>query len=83
LNRDDISQRAREQVATVLGVLVEDISESTDLGADFQVDSLELMEIGARLETAFGIRLAVDDLVGLTDVGDAIDMLVDRLGQPA
>lgn len=79
MQRADLAEIVLERIATVLGVPVEEIDESTDLRQTYDVDSLELMEIGARLENALDTRLAAEDLLGMENVGHAVDLLHERL----
>ncbi|MEV6236547.1 acyl carrier protein [Lentzea sp. NPDC051838] len=83
MQREEIAELAVQKIADVLGVDATEVTEKTDLRRDFEVDSLELMEMGARLEQAFGIRLQVEDLVKMDTVGDAVTLLEIRLGVPA
>ncbi|MFJ9242705.1 acyl carrier protein [Streptomyces sp. NPDC101776] len=82
LSRAELSLTVRTAVSEVLGTEVDDISETTDLGNDFGIDSLELMDVGARLENALRAKIPVSDLVEARTVGDAVDLLVRRLGRP-
>ncbi|SCG53943.1 acyl carrier protein [Micromonospora halophytica] len=79
MQRAELAEVVRERVAGVLGVPVEEIDESTDLRQTYGVDSLELMEIGARLENSLNTRLAAEDLLGMENIGNAIDLLHERL----
>ncbi|SCL26633.1 acyl carrier protein [Micromonospora nigra] len=79
MQRAELAEVVRERVAGVLGVPVEEIDETTDLRQTYDVDSLELMEIGARLENSLDTRLAAEDLLGMENVGNAIDLLHERL----
>ncbi|MBQ1026027.1 acyl carrier protein [Micromonospora sp. C95] len=78
-SRAELSTLVRTKVAEVLGTPVEEIDESTNLEVGYQIDSLELMEIGARLEAALGIRLDLRELIGVETVGQATDLLTRRL----
>ncbi|MEV7013782.1 acyl carrier protein [Streptosporangium sp. NPDC051022] len=68
-----------EKVAEVLGVDRAEIGEQTDLGAEYAVDSLELMEIGARLERALGVRMQIEDLLEMKNIGHAVDLVAVRI----
>ncbi|ONK11687.1 acyl carrier protein [Streptomyces sp. MP131-18] len=81
-DRGELARIVRETVSDVLGTEPEDIHETTDLKGDFDIDSLELMDIGARLETALRVGIPVSDLTGAATVGQAIDLLADRLERP-
>ncbi|MFI5618014.1 acyl carrier protein [Streptomyces sp. NPDC051567] len=77
--REELALMVRTTISDVLGTEVEEIQEPTSLFADYGIDSLELMEIGARLERALALRIEVTDLTGAQDVGHAIDLLEARL----
>ncbi|WP_052850566.1 acyl carrier protein [Streptomyces avicenniae] len=79
--REELVRVVREAVADVLGIEPEDITETTDLAGDFGIDSLELMDVGARLETALRVRIPVDALTEATTVGRAVDLLRAWLGR--
>jgi acyl carrier protein len=79
MHRDELAQVVRDQVAQVVGVSVAEIQESTDLRTAYDLDSLELMEIGAGLERALGTRLEAGDLLAMRNVGDAVDALFSTL----
>lgn len=80
--REDLALLVRTTISDVLGTDVEDVREQTSLLDDYGIDSLELMEIGARLERALKLRIAVEDLTTARDVGQAIDLLRARTAEP-
>ncbi|MER7210347.1 MULTISPECIES: acyl carrier protein [unclassified Streptosporangium] len=79
MNRAEISELMIEKVSEVLGVDQAEIGEQTDLGAEYAVDSLELMEIGARLERALGVRMQIEDLLDMRNIGHAVDLVAARI----
>lgn len=80
--REELAQVVRTTISDVLGTEPEEVRERTSLLADHGIDSLELMEIGSRLERALSLRIAVEDLTRAQDVGQAIDLLALRLLAP-
>ncbi|WP_327404289.1 acyl carrier protein [Streptomyces sp. NBC_01288] len=82
LGRAELSLTVRTAVSEVLGTEVDDIDETTDLGNDFGIDSLELMDVGARLENALRVKIQVSDLLEARTVGDAVDLLERRMERP-
>jgi acyl carrier protein len=44
------------------------------------VDSLDLVELAQIVEDEFGVRLEGDDLKGITNVGQVIDLVVSKSG---
>ncbi len=83
LTRHELAHTARAAIAEVLGTEPDTIKDSTDLEAEFGIDSLELMAVGAQLERALDVRIEVDDLLKAATVGQAIDMLASRLATEA
>ncbi|MDH6131075.1 acyl carrier protein [Kitasatospora sp. MAA4] len=76
--REELALVVRTAISDVLGTEVDEVHEQTSLLVDYGIDSLELMEIGARLERALALRIAVEDLTGARSVGHAIDLLEAR-----
>lgn len=75
----DLALIVRGKAAEVLGVPIEEITEATDLSQDYGIDSLELLEIAARVERELGVRIKVTDLAEAKTVGHAIELLGARL----
>jgi acyl carrier protein len=69
----------RNAIAEVVGNDPAEITEETNLSADYGLDSLELMAIGTRLERTLGITLEPEDLLKAENVGHAIRLLSERL----
>jgi acyl carrier protein len=76
--RDDYLTLVRRTISEVVGVEPTDFDDATDLRDTFDIDSLELMEIGARLETALETRLSLTELVDARTVEQVADMLLVR-----
>ncbi|KOG48081.1 hypothetical protein ADK75_21650 [Streptomyces virginiae] len=68
----------RETIADVLGTTPDVIVASTDLRAEYGIDSLEMMSIGALLERALGVQISVEDLMRADTVGEAVTLLAER-----
>lgn len=81
MERSELASVVLSRVAQVVGVEPSEIDEETDLREQYDVDSLELMEIGSRLENALGTRIEAADLIEMKNVGHAIDTLHSRLGE--
>ncbi|WP_045692220.1 acyl carrier protein [Streptomyces rubellomurinus] len=79
--REELALVVRTTISDVLGTEVEEVHERTSLVADHGIDSLELMEIGSRLERALALRIEVEDLTRAEDVGQAIDLLTLRTAE--
>ncbi|MET9604121.1 acyl carrier protein [Streptomyces sp. NPDC006512] len=78
LSPADLFDVVRETIADVLGTTPDVIEESTDLRAEYGIDSLEMMSIGAQLERALNVRIAAEDLMRAETVGHAVALLTER-----
>ncbi|GLW72702.1 hypothetical protein Kpho02_50010 [Kitasatospora phosalacinea] len=81
--REELAATVRTVVSDVLGTDPEELGERTGLAEEFGIDSLELMEIGARLERTLCLRIDPDDLLSARDLGHAVDLLHARFADPA
>ncbi|MCX4745804.1 acyl carrier protein [Kitasatospora sp. NBC_01287] len=77
--REELAQTVRTVISDVLGTEPAEVHERTSLLEDYGIDSLELMEIGARLERTLKVRIELQDLTSAQNVGHAIDLLEIRL----
>ncbi|MFD8480272.1 acyl carrier protein [Kitasatospora sp. NPDC059673] len=77
--REELAVTVRTVISDVLGTDPAELEDRTSLLEDYGIDSLELMEIGARLERALQLRIDPGDLISARDVGHAIDLLRTRL----
>ncbi|MBC3841172.1 acyl carrier protein [Streptacidiphilus sp. 4-A2] len=73
--REELALLVRTAISDVLGTELDEVQERTSLLEDYGIDSLELMEIGARLERTLKLPIPVEDLTAARDVGRAIDLL--------
>lgn len=76
MDRGQLTDLVHGTIADVLGVEPGTLNGDTNLLVELQVDSLELMEIGTRLETALNTRLDVRDLSGIRTVNQAVDLIL-------
>jgi acyl carrier protein len=77
---EDLLTVFQEEVADVVGIEPTAVTTSTDLVREYDVDSLELMEIAARLESRLAVRLDPHRLTEQTTVQDVLAYLADALG---
>ena len=77
--REELAVTVRTVISDVLGADPAELKDRTSLAEEFGIDSLELMEIGARLVRALHLRIDPDDLMAARDVGHAIDLLSARM----
>lgn len=61
-----------------LGPELEDITREATLEA-LDIDSLDLVEVAQVIEEEFGVSITTDDAERLRTVGDAIDLVYERV----
>ena len=84
-SRDEILDLIRDQLADILEIEPDRISESSSFVDDLDADSLALIELVEGLEEELsertvGFRIEDEDLEELKTVRDAIDYGMTRLG---
>lgn len=76
---DEILTVVRQTISVVVGVPLEEVREDLDLVAAYDLDSLELMEIGARLEDTLAVRIEPAELTKASTAADVSAYLERRL----
>lgn len=71
----DTGDRLREIVASVLEMDVANVGSDALFYEDLGADSLEKVEITARIENEFGVRISADDAAVIHTVDDAVTVL--------
>ena len=64
----------------VLQVSPEQVTLDARFGDDLDADSLDLVELVMGLEERFDIEVPEDDLEGVTTVGQAVDLVLTKVG---
>ncbi len=70
----------REVAAEVLSVDPDQVTESARFKEDLDADSLDLVELVMGLEERFDIEVPEEDLEGVTTVGQAVDLVLSKVG---
>jgi acyl carrier protein len=70
----------RETIGVVVGVPADEVGADIGLAAEYDLDSLELMEIGTRLESALDVRIEPAELKNAATAADVSAYLQRRLG---
>ena len=71
--QDTIASHVEQIIQQQIGS-TEELSAETDLLNDLAIDSLELVEIGLRIEKQFGQKLPIADLRGCVTVGELVEL---------
>jgi acyl carrier protein len=80
MDRTDVFEQLREATVTVLGVDRDAVTEGARFFADLDADSLDLVELVMALEERFDVSIPEEELDNINTVGNALDMIVDKLG---
>lgn len=84
LDRQQVFELVRDQLADILEIEPSSISESSSFAEDLDADSLALIELVEALEEELGertvgFRIDDEDLEDLRTVRDAVDYVVAKL----
>ena len=77
---DQLFARFRKCAVEVLAVEESKIVPEAKFGDDLDADSLDLVELVMGLEERFDIEVPEDDLDGVTTVGQAVDLVLTKVG---
>ena len=79
MTRDDILKTLAEVAVEVLGLEAGAVTEQARFKDDLEADSLDLVEIVMALEERLDIAIPEEDLADITTVGQAVDVVLDRI----
>lgn len=74
-----VEETVKNIIANTLGVSINEVEEDTAIGDIPSWDSLNHLQIIARLEKEFGIRFTPDVMMELEDVSDIVKAVEDRV----
>ena len=83
MERDEALGVLREVAVEVLSVEPDCVTESARFKEDLDADSLDLVEMVMGLEERFDISVPEEDLEGVTTVGQAVDLVLAKVGAEA
>ena len=76
---EELFGRFRKCAVDVLSVPEDKVVPDARFAEDLEADSLDLVELVMALEEEFGITVSEEDLEGITTVGGAYDLVVNKL----
>ena len=82
MDRNEVFGQLRDAIVTVLGVDRDAVTEGARFFADLDADSLDLVELVMALEERFDVSIPEEELDGINTVGNALDLLLGKLGAP-
>ncbi len=80
MERSEALATLQDVAAEVLSVEPAQVTESARFKEDLDADSLDLVELVMGLEERFDIEVPEDDLEGVTTVGQALDLVLTKVG---
>jgi len=80
MNREDALSTIQQVAAEVLSVETDAVTENARFKEDLDADSLDLVELVMGLEERFDIEVPEEDLEGVTTVGQAVDLVLGKVG---
>lgn len=80
MERNHALTTIQEVTAEVLGVEPGQVTEQARFAEDLDADSLDLVELVMGFEERFEIEVPEADLVGVTTVGSAVDLILAKVG---
>jgi len=83
MERDEALGALREVAVEVLSVDPDTVKEEARFKEDLDADSLDLVELVMGLEERFDISVPEEDLEGVTTVGQAVDLVLTKVGAGA
>ena len=83
MDRNEVFEQLRDATVTVLGVDRDAVTEEARFFADLDADSLDLVELVMALEERFDVSIPEEELDGINTVGNALDLLLTKLGANA
>ena len=82
MSKEDVFATLKDVAVEVLGVDADAVVESASFKDDLDADSLDLVELVMALEERFDVTIPEEELDGINTVGNALDLLLGKLGAP-
>ena len=83
MDRAEVFTILQDCAVEVLGVERDAVVESAKFKEDLEADSLDLVELVMALEEKLDISVPEEDLEGVATIGQALDLVVSKLGATA
>lgn len=83
MQREQIMEGFAEVAVKLLNVKPEQVTEDARFDEDLGVDSLGLVEFVMEVEDVFGVKIPEEELDGIATVGQAADLVEQKLAAPA
>lgn len=83
MERDEAIGVLREVAVEILSVEPDQVTERARFKEDLDADSLDLVELVMGLEERFDISVPEEELEDVTTVGQAVDLVLSKVGAEA
>lgn len=83
MERPEVLEAIREVAVEVLSVEPDAVTGEARFKEDLDADSLDLVELVMGLEERFDITVPEEDLEGVTTVGQAVTLVMNKAGASA
>jgi acyl carrier protein len=80
MERSEIQAKLTDLLVKELGLARDKIEPGASFEKDLEVDSLGVVELLMALEDAFGVTIPDAEAERIVTVGDAVDLLAEKLG---
>lgn len=77
--RDDVFRRVQGIICDKLNKSVNDVKETSSLGYDLGMDSLDVMELGMEVQDEFKIEITDEELAKFKSVGSVVEIIVNKI----
>jgi acyl carrier protein len=83
MTRDEVLAALRDVATEILGVEGDAVTADATFKEDLGADSLDLVEVVMALEERLDISIPEEDLADIKTVGQAADVVLEKLGSRA
>jgi acyl carrier protein len=80
MERSEIQAKLIDVLVDELGIARDKITPEARFEEDLEVDSLGVVELLMALEDTFGVSIPDEEAEGITNVSQAVDVIVKKLG---
>jgi len=80
MEREEVLTAIQGVAVEVLSVEPSQVTEKARFKEDLEADSLDLVELVMALEEGFDISVPEEDLEGVLTVGQAVDLVLSKVG---
>ncbi|HZB03649.1 MAG TPA: acyl carrier protein [Actinomycetota bacterium] len=83
MTKQEIEDRVRKVLVEQLARDESDVTTEARFEEDLDADSLDLVEVVLALEEELGVNIPEEEMEGVKTVGQAVDLVAEKLGANA